>query len=210
MTFLPAQAGPRSAAIMISDDIVGSPQSVSLSGIGLNTGPNATFSGISLAFGTQLVGTTSPPQSVALNNYGTMTLSIARITVTGNFAETDNCVPSLAPGATCTINVTFTPSETGVLSGALSTADDASGTPQAVSLSGTGSTNTPLLTGYCFATCVGQTKDPDECPAGAPAEKPGSVSVYPCGPFTGRVSVDTSRTCHVSSLHRGEGYCVTQ
>lgn len=30
MSFLPAQAGPRSAAIMISDDIVGSPQSVSL------------------------------------------------------------------------------------------------------------------------------------------------------------------------------------
>jgi hypothetical protein len=180
-----------------------------LSGVGLTTGPKATFSAISLPFGTQLVGTTSPPQSVALNNYGTMTLNIASITVTANFAESDNCIPILAPGATCTINVTFMPSESGDLSGALSMADDAAHSPQTVSLSGTGSTNTPVLTGYCFATCEGHIEDPEECPVGEPAKKPGSASVYPCGPIGGSVPVDTASACHVSPIRRG-GHCVTQ
>lgn len=211
MTFLPAQVGPRSAAITIDDDNVGSPQSVSLSGVGLSAGPNATLSAMILPFDTELVGTTSPPESVVLNNYGTMTLSIASITVTGYFAETDNCVPSLAPGATCSINVTFTPSESGDLGGVLSVADDAAGSPQTVSLSGFGSTNTPPLTGYCFETCARETNDPGQCPVGVPAESPGTASVYPCGPVTSSgVPVDRSRSCQASGMIRPGGHCVIQ
>ena len=209
VTFTPSQLGPRSASIIIADDAVVSSQTLSLTGMGGDSGPNATLSPTSLTFGDQVVGTASPTQSITLSNYGTATLSLTSIAASANFGETNTCNSTLASGATCTINVTFTPSESGDLSGALSMADDAAGSPQTVSLSGTGSTNTPLLTGYCFATCEGRAKDPAECPVGEPAESPGSASVYPCGPVGGSVPVDTSRACHVSPI-RGGGHCVIQ
>ena len=58
----------------------------------------------------------SPAQSIALSNYGTPALITTGITVTTNFGETDNCSSSAASGASCTINVTSTPSSaTGLL-----------------------------------------------------------------------------------------------
>jgi len=209
LNFTPAQVGPRNAAITITDNTAGSPQGVSVSGTGVIGGPNATLSVSSLSFGTELVGTTSPAYSITLNNYGTMTLNIASISAATGFAEADNCIPSVAPGATCAIAVTFTPGGAGEVSGALSISDNATGSPQVVSLSGNGSTNTPPLTGYCFATCRQKTEDTSECPVGAPSITPGSAGTYPCGPIDGTVPVDYSRTCKFSPL-RGVGHCVTQ
>ena len=208
--FTPSQIGARSAALTITDDTAGSPQSVSLSGVGVTAGPNATPAVSNLPFGIQLVGTTSPALSVALSNYGTATLNISHIAATASFAETNNCVPSLASGANCTISVTFTPGASGELTGMLSISDDAPGSPQNVSLSGTGSTNTPSLTGYCFATCAGSIKDYAQCPVGQPAETPDSVPVYPCGPVgSGGVPVDLARRCLVRAPS-GYGHCETQ
>jgi hypothetical protein len=95
VTFTPGQTGPRAAALTITDDTAGSPQSVGLIGVGLSTGANATLSAASLPLGTQLVGTTSPALSVNLTNYGAVALNIASIAASGSFAETDNCVGSL-------------------------------------------------------------------------------------------------------------------
>jgi hypothetical protein len=50
--------------------------SLSLSGIGLTSGSNAALSATSLTFGNQVVGTTSPAQSLTLSNYGTTTLAL--------------------------------------------------------------------------------------------------------------------------------------
>ncbi len=152
VTFTPAQNGPRSAALTIVDDTAGSPHSLSLNGMGITPEPNATLSVSDLPFGIQLVGTTSPAFSVTLTNYGTGALTVTHIAAAGSFAETDNCVPGPAPGGSCTINVTFTPGASGDMTGLLSISDDAAGSPQNVSLSGTGSTNPPLLTGYCRLT----------------------------------------------------------
>jgi hypothetical protein len=58
----------------------------------------------------------SPAQSIALSNYGITAVNTAGITVTTNFGETDNCSSSAGSGASCTINVTSTPSSaTGLL-----------------------------------------------------------------------------------------------
>ncbi len=163
VTFTPSQLGPRSASITITDNTVGSPHSVSLSGVGLTSGPNATWSATSLTFGSQVIDTTSPAQSITLSNYGTMTLSIASIAATANFGESDNCGSSLASGASCTISVTFTPSGTGSVTGTLSVTDNAAGSPQTVSLSGTG------VAGSC--TPIGGTCGPGLppcCPAPFP------------------------------------------
>jgi len=138
ITFTPNLPGPHGASITITDNTMGSPHSVSLSGTGLTSGSNATLSATSMAFGNQTLDTTSSAQSVTLSNYGTTTLNIASIAASTNFGETMTCNPTLVSGANCTIDVTFTPSNTGNLNGTLSVADSAGDSPQIVSLSGTG------------------------------------------------------------------------
>ena len=208
LTFTPGQTGPRTAVLTITDDTAGSPQQAGLSGVGLSSGPNATLASMSLVFGTQLVGTTSAVQLLGLTNNGAVALSIGNIAVSSGFAETNNCVPSLAPGATCIIGVTFTPSGSGVVSGMLSMSDDAPGSPQTVSLSGTGSAKTPLLTGACYGLCrsVKPVKS-SECPAGAPSEAPVALGAgCPAGPVT----VDQARLCVSDSGYFRYGRCEAQ
>jgi hypothetical protein len=151
VTFTPGALGQRSAAITIADDSVGSPQVLSLNGVGGNSGPNATLSPTSLIFGDQGTGTTSPAQSITLSNYGTTTLSITAITASPNFGQTNTCNSTLASGASCTVSVTFTPVNTGNLNGTLSCADSAADSPQTAALSGTGVALTCIPQGgRCF------------------------------------------------------------
>jgi Abnormal spindle-like microcephaly-assoc'd, ASPM-SPD-2-Hydin len=136
VNFTPSQLGPRSASITITDNTTGSPASVSLSGVGLTSGPDATLSATSLNFNNQAVGTTSSAQSITMSNYGTMTLSGVNIAASTNFGETSTCDATLLSGAECTIDVTFKPSEPGKLTGTLSVTDNAPDSPQTCSLSG--------------------------------------------------------------------------
>jgi hypothetical protein len=210
VTFSPIELGQRSASITITDGGVGSPQVIPLNGAGGgDSGPNGTLSPTSLTFGNQVVGTTSPAQYITLSNYGTTTLNIASIAASAGFAETTTCSSTLASGANCTINVTFTPSASGSVAGTLSVTDNAPGTPQTVSLSGTGTTNQATLTGYCFSERRGQkcqvTQDLTECPAGQPAITPTEVSG--CLPPVSEL-LDTSRGCRSPTGDRGD--CIAQ
>ncbi len=136
--FAPSALGPRIASITVADGAPGSPQSVPLSGIGVTSGPNATLSTSSLTFSTQLLGTTSPAQSVTLSNYGTLTLSITSIASSGDFHQTNTCGAGLAVLGSCTISVTFAPTKIGGRSGAVKITDNAPASPQSVALHGTG------------------------------------------------------------------------
>src|SRR5205814_1022856 len=85
----------------------------------------------------------SSAQTVTLKNSGTGSLTISSIGLTGtnagDFAQTNTCPSSsstLAPGASCTISVTFTPTATGSRSASVTITDNAAGSPQSVSLSG--------------------------------------------------------------------------
>jgi len=55
-----------------------------------------------------------------------------------DFAQADTCGSSVAASANCTIAVMFTPSVTGTEAASLSIADNSSGSPQTVPLSGAG------------------------------------------------------------------------
>jgi hypothetical protein len=96
----------------------------------------------SLPFGNQPVATTSAAKTVTVKNTGTGTLTFSNITITGadprDFAETNTCTGSIAPGKSCTIDVTFTPAATGTRGASLELTDDAQGSPQTVALTGTG------------------------------------------------------------------------
>ncbi len=103
----------------------------------------------SLKWGKIAVGTTAAgKKKVIATNTGSSTLSISNIATTGDFGlvavkQTKKVTPcangtNLAPGATCEIKVSFTPTQTGVRTGSLNFTDNASGSPQSVSLTGTG------------------------------------------------------------------------
>lgn len=115
VTFTPSQLGQRIALITIADDARGSPQVLSLSGVGGDSGPNGTLSQTSSSFGNEAIGTASPAQFITLSNYGTATLGIIGIAASTNFAQTNTCNSTLSSGANCTIYVTFAPSQAGNL-----------------------------------------------------------------------------------------------
>ena len=91
-----------------------------------------------LGFSAQTVATTTPQQFVYITNDGTGELALSSITVSGDFAQVNNCGIALAVGASCAIAVSFTPTATGARTGALTVVDDAGGSPHTVNLTGTG------------------------------------------------------------------------
>jgi hypothetical protein len=162
--FKPTAVGTRSATLSVTDNATGSPQTVSLTGTG--TGPGASLSPSKLTFTVQLVNTTSPAQHVTLTNTGTGTLTITSITFTGtdgaDYAETNTCGSSVGAGANCTINVTFTPLAAGTRIAYLSVADNAPGSPQKVSLLGTGTVMSVTPDSLNFGSIgVGTTSPPE-------------------------------------------------
>jgi pimeloyl-ACP methyl ester carboxylesterase len=139
MTFTPTMVGARTGLLTIIDNAPGSPQTVTLTGTG--TAPVVSFSAPSLSFGNQPLGTTSGSQAVTLSNTGSAALTIRGIATSANFGETNNCGGSVAASGSCTINVTFTPTATGPLTGTLTITDNnngVNGSQQAVSLNGVG------------------------------------------------------------------------
>jgi HYDIN/CFA65/VesB family protein len=109
VTFTPSAAWARSSVIVMNDNAQGLVHLVGVQGTGVSGGV-ASLSTSTLTFAKQKQGTTSASQSATLSNTGTAPLLIASISATGDYAQTNNCPVSLAPGSTCTVNVTFTPS----------------------------------------------------------------------------------------------------
>jgi chitodextrinase len=109
--------------------------------VGGGSGPVVSLSPNTINFGNVPTGTTSSAVPVTLSNVGSAPLTINSIAISGgnvgDFAQTNNCGTSLAPGS-CTINVTFTPLTTGSRTSVLVVSDNAAGSPHTVSLSGTG------------------------------------------------------------------------
>lgn len=148
VTFSPLVSGTLQASVSVTDNAAGSPQTVSLTGAG--TAPQVTFSASSLTFGSQAVGTSSPGTGVTLFNTGGASLSISSITITGtnpgDFSQTNNCGTSVGSSSNCTITAVFTPTAAGTRTANISVADNAAGSPQTVTLTGTGTTGGPAAT----------------------------------------------------------------
>ena len=142
--FTPKATGTLTATLNVADNATGSPQKATLTGTGAAATPTATLTPATLTFASTTVGSTSAAQVVTLKNTGTSTLTITTggITLSGtnasSFSETTTCGTTLAASATCTISVSFKPSTTGTLTATLNVADNATGSPQKVTLTGTG------------------------------------------------------------------------
>jgi hypothetical protein len=108
--------------------------------------PIASLTPISLQFGQVVQNTSSPVLTGTLKNTGGSTLTFTGgnpgISITGTnanqFSQVNNCGTSLVASASCIITVTFSPTSTGLKNANVSILDNASGSPQTVSLQGTG------------------------------------------------------------------------
>ena len=135
LTFTPSATGSFSASLSVADNASGSPQSVALSGTGVEP---VAVAPATLTFTSQAEGSTSASKSVTLTNNLPSALTVTSISASGDFAETNTCVPSVPVKGRCTISVTFTPTSTGTRTGMLTVMDSASNSPQTVTLTGTG------------------------------------------------------------------------
>ena len=140
VTFTPTLGGTRTASILLSDNAADSPQSVALTGTGYQ--PALALSPNSVAFGAVQVGASSAPQSVLVLNTSPSSVSIYSIWPWGGgvFSQTNNCPGTLASGAKCTINMTFSPVQGGINNGTLTVNDNVDPTSPTATLTGTGAT----------------------------------------------------------------------
>jgi hypothetical protein len=110
-------------------------------------GPVGQVSPTSLDFGQVLVGQTSPQKRVRLANTGDSELTVSSISISGDFAlPVNHCANGVKPGTHCDVYVTFTPTVLGTETGTLTFTDNASNSPQTVSLTGVGSNTAPTKT----------------------------------------------------------------
>jgi hypothetical protein len=138
-SFSPTTQGTHTGLITVIDSASSKPEVIELSG----AATVVSLSPPSLTFAKQKVGTIGPPQQVQLTNTGHIPVNVTKWTLHGldpnDFSESNNCPSSLSAGASCTITVTFGPTRAGSRSAILYITDTGGGSPQTVTLSGTGS-----------------------------------------------------------------------
>lgn len=158
VTFSPTVTGAITGTLTVSDSAAGSPQVLPLSGTGTGSATNTvTFSPTSLTFASQGTGTTSASKALTLKNTGTTSLTISSVSASGDYSETDNCAgQSIAANGTCTIHVSFAPTNAGTIKGTITVTDAAKTSPQVVALTGTAvAALTVSPASLSFSTTVG-------------------------------------------------------
>ena len=148
VTFTPDAGGTRGGILNVAYYNASNNQQtteIHLTGTGVAT---ASLTPSSLTFGNQQVGTTSAAQTLTVTNIGPTAFGCCGFAFGGNdpgdfFLSSNNCPDyggfgTLAPGASCAIGVKFTPALGGTRAATLQVLDNASGSPQSVSLTGTG------------------------------------------------------------------------
>jgi len=184
VTFNPATAGVESASLTVSDNAPGSPQTIPLTGTGIAPSPSISFVPGNITFNPISDGVTEGPQTFQVTNIGSAALHISNVALGGanpqDFSQTNNCTAPIAINASCSINVSFTPLATGARSASITLTDDAPGSPQTVTVQGTGATPFQLNSSPQSSTSATIT-------AGQTAQY--SLQINPGTGFTGNVSM---------------------
>jgi hypothetical protein len=210
-TFVPQTSGTNTASLKVSFSGGAGSASATLTGTGVASGsPAVTFTPSSLSFASTVEGSETAAQSVTLKNTGSATLvrTAGGITFSGtngtSFVETaTTCGSTVAVGATCTISVAFKPVAVGALTGNLSVADNGTGSPQLVKLTGTGTAgSSPIIslsaTKFTFANTV--TNATSEAQALTVTNTGGATAIFSSKLFTGTnpTSFQKYTTCGTS------------
>ena len=149
INFTPGAALPRTGTLLIESTATNGEQRVHLSGVGtaVTNGPAIDWSPLNLSFGNQGVGTTSVVQSVTVTNHNTAPLIITNVdlSVAGEFLVSPvGCLNlPLVPGEICTLNVTFSPTNSGVHTSFIRIWNNATVAPAQIPIAGVGTA--PLI-----------------------------------------------------------------
>jgi len=189
LSFAPSAPGTFNANLNFTDNsgsVPGAVQSVSLTGIGTSPAPAINITPTSLIFAAQAIGTTSAPQAVMIRNQGSAILNLSSISVTGSDAGSFGIVPAgtspcplsgtVASGASCTVTIDFAPLSSGGKNAGLIVSDNAAGSPQTVSLTGSAVAPTIILsaTSLNFGSQAGGTTS---APQNVTVSNPGTGAV---------------------------------
>ena len=148
VTFLPGSAGSsnsltnlESGALIIESDALSAPTTINLRGqvqqASLSTGSlellTLSLSQGSLFFPSVVVGSSSAAETLSLSNTGTRSVRIQAVTTSSDFSARNHCT-SLAPAATCIIEISSTPQSSGTHLASLEIVSDAASPLDFVSL----------------------------------------------------------------------------
>ena len=130
--------------------LAGVPGNTFVAKIDSSDAPGIAIVPVALNFGNQTFSVRSAVRTVTVINAGSQPLTISQIVSSSvDFAETDNCVGTLAAGGgTCTLNITFTPSALGAETDVITITDNATANlnPHTVTVTGSGVTEATAVT----------------------------------------------------------------
>ena len=144
VTFQPSATGARSANITVNRS--GGPGvTIGASGTGTSSSPPPGQLSMTNAVnaGNQTVGTTSAAKTVSVTNSGGVAVSVSSVNSSNpsEFAITNSTCATVNPSTSCSFSFTFKPGTAGLRTAAITVVSNGTGSPQTVSASGTGVTD---------------------------------------------------------------------
>ncbi len=141
VTFTPTAWGARNAELSITHNVISSPSSITLSGVGTNPlDPLFSIAPTSQDFGLVRIGENSNPFTFTITNVGNSILNVTNIDLTGADAgefSLNTVLPmDIDPGNNSDFTVTFSPTSIGVKNATLTITHNAFGSPSTVTLTG--------------------------------------------------------------------------
>ena len=189
ITFAPLTTGTLTGQLSVATSASTLPLTASLTGVG--TLGNLVVSPGSLAFGSVAVGA-SASLMLMLTNNGTAPVTALSLNTTADYAVTTPCAQTaLAPGSTCNLGITFSPTVASTDNGTLTiTTASPSTLPDVVPLTGSGYTIStgPLPPPGTFSLTInGQTTAPVSVATGGSVSA--ALTATPIDEFTGGVAL---------------------
>jgi len=87
----------------------------------------------------------STPETAIVYDMGMEPLAVSNISTTGDFTQTNNCVPSVPAASSCSVEVTFAPTAPGARTGNVTITDKSPGGPHTIVLFGIGGQSSATL-----------------------------------------------------------------
>lgn len=189
--FTPSSAGAQATTLTLT--ATGAPSPITLTGTGVPVS-GLVLSPASQDFGSIAIHSSSAPQLFTLSNLTAVAVSVPAPQVTGDFAISATptggaaCSGSLAPYASCFVNVAFTPSATGQRNGTLSIGSNVS------ALTGFG-TPDPGLALNPAALVFNNVPEPQAIQQTITLTNTGSSALTIAAPATGTASFSATTNC---------------
>ncbi len=161
VSFSPSATGVRSASLVATHSGLNNPFTIPVSGVGGATGtPAISFVPRAVSFAPLHTGAVSPVQTIQVSNAGgSSTLDVNRVELAGaNAADfhlgAETCVGAngVAVGASCTVDVQFTPQTAGNRTATVVVTDNAPGHTHSITVSGTATNANKSVTAQNYSS----------------------------------------------------------